>query len=79
MSSTCSFHENWISYRSTCEQLKHEKYLCLAEAGPYRDEDRDRLLAERVEEQISREHTQWTAGRRKSAKERENLGRRPPE
>jgi hypothetical protein len=27
--------QNWISYRSTCEALKHEKYLFLAEAGPY--------------------------------------------
>jgi len=22
-----SFQRNWISYRSTCENLKHEKYL----------------------------------------------------
>ena len=29
------FHGNWISYRSTCEALKHEKYLYLAKARPY--------------------------------------------
>ena len=27
--------QNWIAYRSTCEALKHEKYLYLAGAGPY--------------------------------------------
>src|SRR5688572_12373502 len=29
------YHANWISYRSTAETLKHEKYLHLAGAGPY--------------------------------------------
>ena len=29
------YHHNWITYRSTCEALKHEKYLYLAGAGPY--------------------------------------------
>jgi len=24
------YHANWISYRSTCESLKHEKYLDLS-------------------------------------------------
>ncbi len=28
------FHEKWISYRSTCEYLKHEKHFFLASAGP---------------------------------------------
>jgi uncharacterized protein DUF4231 len=28
--------QNWISYRSTCEALKHEKFLFLAKAGPTR-------------------------------------------
>ncbi|MBV8104248.1 MAG: DUF4231 domain-containing protein, partial [Hyphomicrobiales bacterium] len=29
------YQANGISYRSTCEALKHEKYLYLAKAGPY--------------------------------------------
>ncbi|GGX89839.1 hypothetical protein GCM10007160_16550 [Litchfieldella qijiaojingensis] len=52
----------WIQYRSTAEHLKHEKYLFLAGAGPYRDIERAealRLLAERVEEHVSREHARW--------------------
>ncbi|APE31384.1 hypothetical protein BOX17_10750 [Halomonas aestuarii] len=52
----------WIQYRSTAESLKHEKFLLLAGAGPYRDLARGealRLLAERVEERVSREHARW--------------------
>jgi Protein of unknown function (DUF4231) len=54
------FHENWIRYRSTCESLKHEKYIYLAGAGPYSNADRPRaLLAERVESLVSQEHAKW--------------------
>ncbi|MFC3284524.1 DUF4231 domain-containing protein [Litchfieldella rifensis] len=52
----------WLQYRSTAEHLKHEKYLLLAGAGPYRELERAealRLLAERVEEHVSREHAGW--------------------
>jgi Protein of unknown function (DUF4231) len=41
--------EHWISYRSTAEALKHERYLYLARVGPYVGEDRHRVLAERIE------------------------------
>jgi hypothetical protein len=54
------FHENWIRYRSTCESLKHEKYIYLANAGPYVGVEKARaLLAERVESLISQEHAKW--------------------
>jgi hypothetical protein len=39
------FHEQWIAYRSTAEALKRERYLYLASAGPYADEDRRGQLA----------------------------------
>jgi len=54
------FHSNWITYRSTAEQLRHEQFLYLAGAGPYVGSDRDRVLAERVEGLVSQEHAQWT-------------------
>src|SRR6266566_2455496 len=48
------FQHNWISYRTTCEQLKHEKYLWLAKAGPYSAATKtESLLAERVESLVS--------------------------
>jgi hypothetical protein len=58
------FQSNWITYRSTAEALKHERYLYLAEAGPYGDEHRHRVLAERIEGLISQEHAKWTESRR---------------
>ena len=57
------YHENWINYRSTCESLRHEKYLYLATAGPYAAPgDAHRLLAERIESLVSQEHAKWAAG-----------------
>src|SRR5215216_1524731 len=29
------YQQNWTTYRSTCERLKHEKFLYLEAAGPY--------------------------------------------
>jgi hypothetical protein len=56
------FHENWIRYRSTCEALKHEKYIFLANAAPYSNVDKPRaLLAERVESLVSQEHAKWAS------------------
>ena len=57
------YQQNWITYRSTCEALKHEKFLYLCDAGPYaRARNKDRLLAERVEGLVSQEHARWTSG-----------------
>jgi hypothetical protein len=53
------FQEHWITYRSTAEALKNERYLYLAKAGPYAGEDRDRVLAERVEALLGQEHIKW--------------------
>lgn len=52
----------WVTYRATAERLKHEQYLFLSSAGPYKGlPERDRLisLAERVEEHVSTEHANW--------------------
>jgi hypothetical protein len=54
------YQEHWITYRSTAEALKHERYLYLAQAGPYVEDDRHRQLAERLEGLISQEHAKWT-------------------
>lgn len=54
--------QNWTSFRATAEALKHEKYLFLAGAGPYRGEADPRpMLAERVEALISSETAGWVA------------------
>jgi hypothetical protein len=54
---------NWILYRSTCESLRHEKYLFLGHAGPYAAaQDPHSLLAERIESLVSQEHAKWASG-----------------
>ncbi len=64
------YQQNWITYRSTCEELKHEKYLWLAKAGPYLKADNpDALFAERVESLISREHAKWVSVREHNEQE----------
>jgi hypothetical protein len=56
------YQQNWASYRSTCEALKHQKYLFLAGAGPYASANRpEALLSERVEGLVSQEHAKWAA------------------
>jgi hypothetical protein len=59
------FQQNWIGYRGTAEALKHEKYLRLAEAGPYAGVPHpDAVLAERVEGLVSQEHAAWSEAQR---------------
>jgi hypothetical protein len=56
------YQQNWIRYRATAEALKHEKYLYLSEAGPYKGVAApDVLLAERVEGLVSQEHSAWSS------------------
>jgi hypothetical protein len=54
------YQHNWIAFRSTCEELKHEKYLYEANTAHYQNaSDPCRLLADRVESLVSREHARW--------------------
>lgn len=56
------YQQNWTSYRSTCEALRHEKYVYLAKAAPYAGvPDSYALLAERVESLVSQEHAKWAS------------------
>jgi hypothetical protein len=56
------YQQNWTTYRSTSEALKHEKFLYLASAGPYASAlDPPALLAERIEGLISQEHAKWVS------------------
>lgn len=60
----------WVTYRATAERLKHEKFLFLSAAGPYKGQaEPERLiaLAERVEEHVSAEHANWFNETRRAA------------
>jgi hypothetical protein len=54
------FQENWTEYRTTCESLKHEKFLYLTKADPYHEEDSFRLFVQRIESLISKENSAWS-------------------
>jgi hypothetical protein len=54
------YHELWISYRSTAEALRRERYLYLAKAGPYAGEDLHTVLAERIESVMGDERIKWS-------------------
>ena len=63
------YNANWISYRSTCEVLKHEKFLYLAVAGPYSTAtNAHTLLAERIESLVSQEHAKWASSQEEAVK-----------
>lgn len=56
------YQQNWNAYRSTCESLKHEKYVYLGKASPYANAaDPHALLAERIESLVSQEHAKWAS------------------
>jgi len=65
------YQQNWIAYRSTCESLKHEKYVYLGKASPYAGAtDPHALLAERIESLVSQEHAKWASVQQQEPKSR---------
>lgn len=59
MMSLGKYHENWIQYRTTAEQLKQERYFFLTGSGPYADNPNLNLLVERVEALLAKENATW--------------------
>jgi hypothetical protein len=56
------YQQNWVTYRATCEALKHEKFTYIAKAGVYASAaDPRALLAERVETIGSQENSKWAS------------------
>ena len=56
------WQHNWITYRSTCEALRHEKYSYLGRSGSYdglNDDEARKALTERIESLVSTEHSKW--------------------
>lgn len=56
------WQHNWITYRSTCEMLRHEKYSYIARSGQYEgmsDDEAKRMLVENTESLVSTEHAKW--------------------
>ena len=54
------YQENWIQYRTTCESLKHHKYLFETKSKPYNNDDAFQQLVNNIESIVSRENSQWS-------------------
>ena len=56
------YQQTWVTYRATCEALKHEKFTYIAKAGVYAAATDPRaLLAERIETIGSQENSKWAS------------------
>ncbi len=60
LSALNKYQENWLTYRTTCETLKHEKYLFLTGCKPYQGDEAFNAFVERIEGLISKENSQWS-------------------
>lgn len=70
------FQNNWMNYRSTCEELKREKHLWMARAGCYAGaEHPDQILAERIESVIYAEHGRWVIAQESAYKGKDDLAK----
>jgi hypothetical protein len=58
------YQQNWISYRSTAEALKHERYLYLAPGGTLYRRRPAQAARGGLEGLVSQEHAKWTASRK---------------
>lgn len=75
LQSLYQFQNNWTSYRSTAEALKHEKFLWQAKAGPYLNvENPNALFADRVESLLSTENSKWITATEQAGKLKQQLG-----
>jgi hypothetical protein len=55
-----NYQENWVEYRTTCESLRHEKYLFLTGTEPYDVREPFGLFVQRVEGLVSKENSVWS-------------------
>ena len=53
------WHDLWKNYRTTCETLKHHRYLFTTQCAPYDGEDRFCLFVNNIERVISEENSDW--------------------
>ena len=68
------FQRDWVTFRTACESLRHEKYLYLARTGPYDFENENDALKElalRTESLISQEHSKWNVTRERAQEKKD--------
>lgn len=58
---TFQFHEKWIEYRITAENLKHHRSLFNIGVYPYNSDDKIDLLIKNIIAIIHKENTNWVS------------------
>lgn len=53
------YQERWINFRTTCETLKHLKYLFSTNSSPYNGEERYDKFVNDIEAALSKENSDW--------------------
>ncbi|UGT53347.1 DUF4231 domain-containing protein [Nocardia asteroides] len=53
------WHSNWLRFRAAAEELKTESFLYRAKVGPYENENRREILAERTARISADETAGW--------------------
>ncbi len=71
------FQENWTRYRSTCEALKHEKFVFLTRTEPYALDGAFPLFVRHVESLVSKEHGRWVQYASGGANEKRSISMYP--
>ena len=55
------YQENWLEYRTTCETLKHQKFLYLTGCDPYHTDEAFTEFVIKIEGLISLENSNWNS------------------
>lgn len=53
------YHEKWVTYRTTAENLRQEKFLFLMKAGSYADEGAEQQFVNKIELILGKENIGW--------------------
>lgn len=61
------YQERWINFRTTCETLKHFKYLYTTHSTPYNQDGAFSKFVNDIESVISKENSDWDSYIRKQS------------
>lgn len=67
------FQENWVQYRSTAEQLRHERFIFLTGVEPYNGHNAFALLVQRIEGLIAKENAVWAKAAQEKIEKKADL------
>lgn len=67
------FQENWVQYRATAEQLRHERFMFLTGVEPYNGTGSFGFLVQRIESLIAKENAAWAKAAQEKAGKKDDV------